>query len=73
MLIIRVIRAVPKNSEARLWEWKEAGDKIKTYFFFKRAMFYLYFLKDKYKVPHICGTSKGENDYRIHEEPPPNT
>jgi len=30
-------------------------------------MFYLYFLKDKYKVPYIYGTPKGENDYRIHE------
>jgi hypothetical protein len=41
--------------------------------FFKRAMFYLYFLKDKYKVPYICGTPIGGKDYRIHEEPPPNT
>jgi len=36
-------------------------------------MFYLYFSKDKYKVWYMCGTPKGENDYRIHEEPPPNT
>jgi len=35
-------------------------------------MFYLYFLKDKYKVSYICDTPKGENDYRIHEEPLPN-
>jgi len=32
-------------------------------------MFYLYFLKDKYNVLYICGTSKGEYHYRIHEEP----
>jgi len=32
-------------------------------------MFYFNFLKDKYKVPYICGTPKGENHYRIHEEP----
>jgi len=44
-------------------------------------MFYLIFFKDKYKVSYICGTPKGENHYRIHEEPqttlpkkyPPNT
>jgi len=24
-------------------------------------MFYLNFLKDKYNVPYICGTPKGEN------------
>ena len=44
-------------------------------------MFYLNFLKDKYKVPYMCDTPKGENHYRIHEEPqttlpkkhPPNT
>jgi len=51
---------------------KKGKYKIKMYFF-KRAMFYLYFLKDNYKVPYICGTPKCENDYRIHEEPPPNT
>jgi len=32
-------------------------------------MFYLNFLKDKYKVPYICGTSKDENHYHIHEKP----
>ena len=32
-------------------------------------MFYLNFLNDKYKVPYICSTSKGENYYRIHEDP----
>jgi len=32
-------------------------------------MFYLNFIKDKYKVPYICGTPKGENHYRVHEEP----
>ena len=32
-------------------------------------MFYLNFLKDKYKMLYICGTSKGENHYRIPEEP----
>ena len=32
-------------------------------------MFYLKFLKDKYKVSYICDTPKGENHYRIHEEP----
>jgi len=31
-------------------------------------MFYLNFSKDKYKVSYICGTSKGKNHYRIHEE-----
>jgi len=31
-------------------------------------MFYLNFLKDKYKVSYICCTSKCENYYRIHEE-----
>ena len=44
-------------------------------------MFYLNFLKDKYKVSYICDTSKGENHYHIHDEPqttlpkkhPPNT
>jgi len=44
-------------------------------------MFYLKFLKDKYKVPYICGTSKDKNHYHIHEKPqtilpktlPPNT
>jgi len=28
-------------------------------------MFYLNFLKDKYKTPYICGTPKGENHYHI--------
>jgi len=32
-------------------------------------MFYLNFLKDKYKVPYIYDTPKDENNYRIHEEP----
>jgi len=32
-------------------------------------MFYLIFLKDKYKVSYLCGTLKGENHYRMHEEP----
>jgi len=32
-------------------------------------MFYLNLLKDKYKVPYMCDTLKGENHYRIHEEP----
>jgi len=32
-------------------------------------MFYLNFVKDKYKVPYIWGTTKGENHYHIHEEP----
>jgi len=32
-------------------------------------MFYLNFLKDKYKVPYISGTPKDENHYRIYEEP----
>jgi len=32
-------------------------------------MFYLHFLKDKYKVPCICNTLKDENHYRIHEDP----
>jgi len=31
-------------------------------------MFYLKFLKDKYKVSYTSGTPKGENHYRIHEE-----
>jgi len=31
-------------------------------------MFYLDFLKDKYKVSYICDTHKGENHYRIHKE-----
>jgi len=37
-------------------------------YFFKRTMFYLNFLKDKYKVSYICSTPKNENHYRIHEE-----
>jgi len=28
-------------------------------------MFYLIFLKDKYKVSYICGTPKDENNYLI--------
>ena len=32
-------------------------------------MFYLNFLKDKYKVSYICCTPKCENHYRIREEP----
>jgi len=31
-------------------------------------MFYLNFVKDKYKMSYISGTTKGENHYRIHEE-----
>jgi len=31
-------------------------------------MFYLIFLKDKYKVTKICDTPIVENHYRIHEE-----
>jgi len=53
-------RAVPTNSEAR--------NKIKMYSF-KRTMFYLIFLKDKYKVMYICDTTKDGNHYRIHDEP----
>jgi len=41
---------------------------MKTFFFFKRTIFYLKNLKDKYKVLYICDTPKGENHYRIHEE-----
>jgi len=36
-------------------------------------MFYLNFLKDKYKIPYICDTLKDENHYRIHEEPQPSS
>ena len=32
-------------------------------------MFYLNFLKDKYKVLYICGTPKSENHYCMHKEP----
>jgi len=32
-------------------------------------MFYLNFLKDKYKMPYICDTPKDENHYHIYEEP----
>jgi len=32
-------------------------------------MFYLNFLKDKYKVSYICDTPKCENHFRIHKEP----
>jgi hypothetical protein len=70
-------RLSPRPS-IRIWRLGSGNEKrsmikSKRIFFFKRAMFYLYFLKNKYKVPYIYGTPKGENDYRIHEEPPPNT
>jgi len=29
-------------------------------------MFYLNFLRDKYKVTYVCGTPMDENHYRIH-------
>ncbi|RHN49473.1 hypothetical protein MtrunA17_Chr7g0274911 [Medicago truncatula] len=47
--------------------------KSKRVFFLKKQCSIYIFLKEKYKVPYICGTPKGENDHRIHEEPPPNT
>jgi len=59
-------RTVSTNLEARFWNWKETPSKIKMYFF-KRTMFYLNFLKDKYKMSYICGTSKGKN--HVYEKP----
>ena len=42
---------------------------FKPFFLKKKTTFYLNFLKDKYKVPYICDKPKGENHYRIDEEP----
>ena len=71
---VHIEEAGPSLRIRRLGSGNEKRPVIKSKrIFFKRAMFYLYFLKDKYKVPYICDTPKGENDYRIYEEPPPNT
>jgi hypothetical protein len=54
--------AGPSLRIRRLGSGNEKRPVIKSKcIFFKRAMFYLYFLKDKYKVPYICGTPIGTN------------